>query len=379
MIYFAPTPSGLHSMLGQMMWFKRHATRQQFDYRIIIDELVTSKRNIGFQVIFEKLVQFTDKCVLKADVPSNIRTLSLQQFHDLFTHQKTNKSEHFANCIELFSDVKIEAKSWGQNYWHDHHIQLQMARNGAIDSIFPFYFCGLEDLLKVNDSLTSKDDNEKPLAVVHMRLGDCLAIHREDFSQQFHHLFEKEYLTTNGFMTQKEFNSYRKGYFAARPRHSAERIGRFVKQERYIQALGLIPQVKQYRIVLVTDGFDHILRQLTNLLPGQDGSIYSALKDELHQKYINKLLRHCDEHICGETADSAYSTALFALKADIIISGPSLFIPALRCAVLGVKSIRNWIMLDDQTDLDKYHQLPCLVKQDFEEYCSAIEFSLRQE
>lgn len=232
--------------------------------------------------------------------------------------------------------------------------------------------------MKVNESLISKNDDQRPLAVLHMRLGDCLVIHREDFSQQFHYLFEKDFLTTIGFMTQKEFSSYRKGYYDARPRHCAERFGRFVSQERYIQALGLIPQVKQYRIVLMTDGFDRILRQLTTLLPGQHGSIYSALKTELYQKYINQLLQHCDEHICGETVDSAYSSALFALKADIIISGPSLFVPALRCAVLGSKSLRNWIMLDDQTELDKYHQLPCLVNQDFEEYCSALEFSLRK-
>lgn len=212
-----------------------------------------------------------------------------------------------------------------------------------------------------------------------MRLNDCLVTHRDDFSQQFHHLFKKDYLTTIGFMTKKEFNSYRKGYYDARPRHCAERFGRFVRQERYIQSLGLIPEVKQYRIVLVTDGFDRILRQLVDSLSGQDGSIYSALKNELYQKYINQLLQHCDEHICGETVDSAYSSAVFALKADIIISGPSLFVPALRCAVFGIKSLRNWIMLDDQTDLDKYHQLPCLVNQDFEEYVSALEFSLRKD
>lgn len=111
MIYFAPTPSGLHSMLGQIMWFKRQAIRQQFDYRIVIDEFIASKRNIGFQVIFEKLIQFTDNCVLKAELPSNVRSLSLQEFHDLFAPQKTKESEYLTNHVELFADVKIEAGS----------------------------------------------------------------------------------------------------------------------------------------------------------------------------------------------------------------------------------------------------------------------------
>lgn len=133
MIYLSPTPSGLHSMLGQIMWFKRQAIRQQFYYRIVVDEFIASKRNIGLQVIFEELVHFTDKCVLKSELPSNVRTLSLQEFHDLFILQKTKEPDYFRSYIELFADVKIEAKSWAQNYWHDHHIQLQMAKNGALD------------------------------------------------------------------------------------------------------------------------------------------------------------------------------------------------------------------------------------------------------
>ena len=189
MIYYSPTPSGLHSMLGQIMWFKRQAIRQKFDYRIVIDELIASKRNIGFQFIFKNLIHFTDKCVLKADMPPNVRTISLQEFHDLFIPEKTKEPEHFRNYMELFTDVKIEAKSWAQNYWHDQHIQLQMAKDGALDLMFPFYFCELKDLLKANESLLSKSDDSKPLVVLHMRLGDCLVIHREDLSQEFHHLF----------------------------------------------------------------------------------------------------------------------------------------------------------------------------------------------
>lgn len=122
MIYFSPTPSGLHSMLGQIMWFKRQAIKQQFDYRIVIDEFFASKRNIGFQVIFEKLVCFTSKCVLKADMPPDVRTISLQEFHDLFTFQETKEPEYFSKYIELFVDIKLEAKGSAQSYWHDHHI-----------------------------------------------------------------------------------------------------------------------------------------------------------------------------------------------------------------------------------------------------------------
>ena len=120
MIYFEPSPSGLRSMLGQIMWFKRQAIRWQLDYRIVIDALVEEKRGIGFKIVFEKLLRFTNKCVLKKDLPSNIICLSLQEFHNLFPSSSRHDGKNIPNYIGLFADIKIDANHLSQDYWHDH-------------------------------------------------------------------------------------------------------------------------------------------------------------------------------------------------------------------------------------------------------------------
>ncbi|KAF5041336.1 hypothetical protein DSECCO2_524050 [anaerobic digester metagenome] len=354
MIFFQPADAGINSILGQMMWFKRFCRghKLDFDYALDLDD---SKRNIASKGLHTLFFDEQLKCNLHREVAETIG------LNDFFYRV-------LKGVFDTTRDVRVFAGTLGNvtepGLWRLPEFQLHCLEQGFLSSRFPYWETSLEEwtchgeIAKAGKgcALTGRTPRT---CLVHLRIGDCAVLLSKDIERLLGVSVPGYAFALNRFMPQEEFELYQLGlHHEIFPRHYAERGARLVSMHAVCQAVRHVQEKygQDIEITLISDGYSRVATQLAQMINMPQIDIEAGLNQN-----FDPILNECSKVLVGEYRNNLPDVVLQITQAEVLVTGPSLFAPTVKCALCGEASLQNWIVVDETDVISRYLQHPCLI------------------
>jgi len=167
MICFEPRDSGINSMLGQMMWFRRFCECHGIAHDFAVD-LDRSPRNIVTQSVHDLLLGPQPRLNLRLDFDE---TLGLNAF---VWAVRSGSFSPKGKRIRVLAGVPRDPSEPG--LWLSHAFQLHCLDSGFLSDRYPYWAADLSDLCSAGElarsGVVSAPGPVPERLFVHMRLGD---------------------------------------------------------------------------------------------------------------------------------------------------------------------------------------------------------------
>lgn len=175
MIYFKPAYSGINSILGQAMWFKRFCDGHAVEFDLALD-LDDAKRN--------RITESVHSLLFGEGIRANLRrnfteTIGIQTFFERVTR----------GTLSGTGDILVEAglaNPPDPGIWRFHAFQLHCLEQGLLSDTYPRWATGLQAWTREGrlaaDTAAAAGDARPPVCLVHLRLGDCAVLTSEEAS-----------------------------------------------------------------------------------------------------------------------------------------------------------------------------------------------------
>ncbi len=355
MIFFRPSDSGLNSMLGQVMWFKRFCDGCGLDFDVAVD-LDASPRNRAEGALHRLFFDEAPRENLRRTFDDRI---SLREFFN-----SAISGAGVRPARDILVDAGLKDGAGGGNVWTLHEFQLHCLRNGFLSDRFPYWAAPLDrwtrrGALAQAGGSESRDKAASSLCLIHSRIGDCCVLTRDRLPAALAAAFPKPVFAAQRFMSREDFQLYSFGLHPKMPpRHYAERGARLVDAEAYAAAAAALKQSqdKPVRLQFISDGYTKPAEAIAKASGKDAASVESALN-----AMLAPVTALSDSVLLGETAALLAPTLQAVMDCDFLISGPSLFAVTTKLAVQGEGALDRWRMLDQSDTLSRYLQLPALV------------------
>ncbi len=354
MIYFQPGASGINSMLGQVMWFKRFAVGHGIDFDVAMD-LDQSPRNSVTSSIHDLLFGARLRQNYYRDYDES---MGLNAFFEQVRIGKFRLNGRKLRVVAGMDNNPCEP-----GLWRSHVFQFHCLEKGFLSDRYPFWMEDLSEFtcegeLAVGRRI-STPGQEPRLLLAHLRLGDTAELPSAKIAE----LTGKEtpgYMLANArLMPQEEYELYRMGlHNTLPPRHYAERGARNLRPETMAHAMRAIQGAAgpELATVFATDGYSRASAWLAPRIGLPATEIEPALNTLLHP--VTSL---ADQSLIGETGETLVKVLEKIAQADRLLTTSSLFVPTVKCAISGRQALDHWTMLDESDTLSRYLQLPALV------------------
>lgn len=358
MIYFHLGDSGINSMLGQMMWFKRFAVGHGIDHGIDFDFAVGldhSPRNYVTTSIHDLL--FGPRLRQNAGDDFD-ESIGLNAF---FEQVRTGKFRLNGRKLRVFAgEINNPAEP---GLWRSHAFQLHYPEKGFLAERYPYW---VEDLSEftgegelVRSGHISAPGQQARLLFAHLRLGDTVVLPSANIAELTGKETPGYMLASAKLMPQVEYELYRMGLHKTFPsRHYAERGGRNLRPETMAHAMRAIQSAAgpELTTIFTTDGYSRASAWLSPRISLPAAEIEPVLNTLLHP--VTSL---SDQNLIEETGYTLVKVLGHIAQADVLLTTSSLFVPTVKCALSGRPALDLWTMLDESDTLSRYLQLPAIV------------------
>jgi hypothetical protein len=354
MIYFQPGDSGINSMLGQMMWFKRFVAGHNIDFDFAVD-LDHSPRNYVTTSIHNLL--FGPRLRQNTNIDFD-ESIGLNAF---FEQVRTGKFRLNGRKLRILAgDIKNPAEP---GLWRSHAFQLHCLEKGFLADRYPYWVEDLSEFTRegelADSGRISAPGQQARLLFAHLRLGDSAVLSSAKVSELTGRETPGYMLASSKFMSQDEYELYRMGLHKTfPPPHYAERGARNLRPETMAQAMRAAQGAagSELTTIFATDGYSRAAAWLSPRIGLSAAEIEPALNTLLHP--VTSL---ADQNLIGETGDTLVEVLGLIAQADILLTTSSLFVPTVKCALSGRQALDHWTMLDESDTLSRYLQLPTVV------------------
>jgi hypothetical protein len=351
MIYFQPGDSGINSMLGQMMWFKRFADGHGIDFDFAVD-LDHSPRNHVTKSIHDLLLgpRLRRNTAIEFD-----ESLYLNAF---FAQVKAGTFRPNGRKLRILAGEIGNPAEPG--LWRSHAFQLHCLEKGLLADRYPYWVEDLSEFTAEGELARSgrvvPPGRPARLQFAHLRLGDTIALPSAKISALTGRETPGHMLAGARLMSRDEYDLYRMGlHKSLPPRHYAERGARNLRPETMAQAMqGRAAQ--GLTTIFATDGYSRAAVWLAPRIDLPAAKIEPALN-----RLLEPVTSLADLSLIGETGDTLADVLGHIAQAVRLLTTSSLFVPTVKAALSGRQALDHWTMLDESDTLSRYLQLPAIV------------------
>lgn len=353
MVCFEPADSGINSILGQMMWFKRFCTGHGIDFEFGLD-LDHSRRNSVTSSIHEL---FFGRNLKRKAVEDFDETIGLNAFF------RDVVSGRFRLAGKKVRVVSGENNNPGEpGLWRSHAFHLHCLERGFLADRFPYWAEDLSEFMR--DGAIARSGRLAPAGrkskalLTHLRLGDIVAIPTARIAEILGTPVPGAVLATGRIMSEADWDLYRMGMLGGLPpRHYAERAARLVSVEAMANMIaGHQARTPELEVVFATDGYSRAAQWLAGKI---------NLPAEAIEKAFNAMLDPITSLVSrsyiGETGDSLSEVLWSIAEADRLVTTASLFPLTVKCALIGRQALDGWTMIDESDTLSQYLHLPTAI------------------
>ena len=344
-------------MLGQMMWFKRFCDGEglAFDFAVDFDSTHRNRSSVSVH-----------RLLFSEQLRANLELRFTKRFllTEFFAAVRTGA---FSNSDGPMLITAVDSSNSGENnVWRMNAFQLHCLRKGYLSERFPYWGCSLENWTKHGAlwcETPSLRDESPERCLIHLRLGDCAVLYRDEQEPWLADLFEGEVCASNRFFSGKEFDLYRYGLHPDYPeRHYAERGARAPVVSSFVEKISELEnahkkQAKPIEFAFATDGFTRAAETIHR--PG------AGVDRERIEKSLNGSLRpiveRCSVNDVGEAPGLLGPALRNVVAAKTLVTGPSLFGISVKTALQGECARDNWYCVNEVDSLSRHLQLPSLV------------------